>query len=205
MTMTLSSINLTDDGLLPVCEKPLWDTPLCEDDPASYPPAFWLVGAHGGAGCSVLAEMLAPAGDAGQQWPAADEYPLCVVVARATVRDLERAHQVVLQALQNKIGAAQLLGLAVVHQVPGKLPKLVRGKLEVLQTVTPVWELDYIPGLQVVGSEPLAAWAPSDEVSEKRREKKKSLTEQVPAGVAQLGSAVFQAARDAFERCGEES
>ncbi|AKK07403.1 hypothetical protein CMUST_15570 (plasmid) [Corynebacterium mustelae] len=203
MAAVLSSINLVAGGLLPVCEEPLWTAVVCEGDSSSFSPAFWLVGAHGGAGCSVLAEMLGPAGDAGQRWPSADEFPLCVVVARASVRELERAHQVVLQGLGGEIGAARLLGLVVVHHVPGKLPKPVRDKLEVLEALTSVWVVPFISGLQVAPLDGLAVWVPGDQVGGgRRRDRKKPVVEQVPPAVVEFGAAVFQAARDAARGAG---
>ena len=113
------SIKLNDAFLLPEASAPLWEIEPVADDTASFPPAFWFVGAHGFAGGSTLAAMMAPAGDAGCMWPVHDAYPLCVIVARSTMAGLERAHHVVLQGIR-EIEPVTVLGIAVVADTPGK-------------------------------------------------------------------------------------
>ena len=81
-------INLNKEVMLPVATESLWQVTAVDNDRSTYPPALWLVAAHGGAGCTMLSEMLAFCGDAGQVWPIHDEYRFCVVVAKSTMRGL---------------------------------------------------------------------------------------------------------------------
>lgn len=52
-------INLNKEVMLPVATESLWQVTAVDNDRSTYPPALWLVAAHGGAGCTMLSEMLA--------------------------------------------------------------------------------------------------------------------------------------------------
>lgn len=164
------------------------------------PPALWAVAAHGGAGASTLAAVLAPVGDAGRMWPAGDESALCVVVCRSTVSGLEAAHAAVLQAQSNHAGGCHVLGAVVIADAPGKEPKVIRQKESILASRTTVWKVPYLPEIrqQVLGDLPV--WEPdfttnTDENNERKpRRRRKSLPGSPPAVLCQLGEDLFRAA-----------
>ena len=190
------SIKLKDEYLLPLAARRLWEKEVIEDNFSSFSPAFWFVGAHGGAGCTTLAALIAPAGDAGQQWPIFDDHPLCVVVARATVLGLERAHQVLLQGLR-EVEQVTILGVLVVNDAPGKLPTEIKHKLEILSPLAKIWYVDYLPNVRLLMPEALAQWQPLCEIDRTRKGRKLPITEQVPVPIVQVGEEIFSAAQDA--------
>lgn len=192
-------IKLKEEYLLPLADERLWVRDVVEDDFSSFPPAFWFVGAHGGAGCTTLASLVAPGGDAGQQWPIFDEHPLCVVVARATVLGLERAHQVLLQGLR-EVENVTILGVVVVNDVPGKLPIEIKHKLEILAPLARIWHVDYLPNIRLLMPEALAQWQPLCELDRTRKGRKLPVTEQIPLQVAQIAEEIFKAAQHLVER-----
>ena len=188
-------VKLKAEYLLPLADERLWVRDVVEDDFSSFPPAFWFVGAHGGAGCTTMAALIAPGGDAGQQWPIFDEHPLCVVVARATVLGLERAHQVLLQGLR-EVENVTILGVVVVNDTPGKMPAEIKHKLEVLAPLAQIWHINYLSAIRVLLPEALAQWQPLCEVDRTRKGRKLPVTEQVPLSVVQIGEEIFRAAQD---------
>ena len=162
-------------------------------------PVIWAVAAHGGAGASTLAKVLAPVGDAGQQWPVLDEFPFCVVVCRSTRSGLDAAHLVVLQAHSGHAGSCQVLGVVVIADAPGKTPKSLVRREKLIEDLTTVWRVPYIPGFRECENEELAVWIPSRERGEeksKRRSKKIDVTEEVPVVLRDLGDIMF---KQAFE------
>lgn len=87
---------------------------------------FWLVGAHGGAGTSTWARLV-DAGDAGCQWPSitggeAD----VIVVCRSHMTGLEAARKAGMQWAAGAVPGVNLLGLLIVPDIPGRLPKVLR-------------------------------------------------------------------------------
>lgn len=161
-------------------------------------PAFWCVAAHGGAGATTLSHLWAPAGDAGQCWPAADEYTGCVVVCRSTMTGLDAAHSVILQAERDGQLGCTLLGVVVIADAPGKVSKALKQKLTVLEELATLWHLDYHLGVRDHLPHELATWAPTQKsAATKRRRKLPPVTEEVAAQVADIGRDIFLAAYQA--------
>lgn len=180
----------------PVGELPVATESLASREETA--PAFWCVAAHGGAGATTLSHLWAPAGDAGQRWPAADEYTTCVVVCRSTMSGLDAAHSVILQAERTDELGCTLLGVVVVADAPGKVSKPLKQKLAVLEELATLWHIDYHPGLREHLPHDLATWEPTPEaVAVKKRRKIPPVTEEVPAQVADIGHAIFLAAYQA--------
>lgn len=179
-----------------VGDLPVATTSLAAGEGAA--PAFWCVAAHGGAGATTLAHMWAPAGDAGQRWPAADEFTGCVVVCRSTMTGLDAAHSVILQAERDEQLGCTLLGVVVIADAPGKVSKALKQKLTVLEELTTLWHLDYHLGVRDHLPHELATWVPTQETAAtKRRRKLPPVTEEVSAQVADLGRDIFLAAYQA--------
>lgn len=181
---------------LPVAQQQLWQS-------QQRAPVAWAVGAHGGAGTSTLAQVFAPVGDAGTQWPAADEHPWCVVVCRSTRTGLDAAQSAVLQAHSGNAGGCEVLGVVIVADAPGKTPKALRNRETVLEELTEVWRVPYVPGFREHATSELAQWVPTageaSKPESKRAGQRVSVTERPPAQVAEVGAAVFRAAFAAFQ------
>jgi len=110
--------------------------------------SLWVVGAHGGAGESTLAELDGSWRAAEHAWP---ELPTgavapCVVVARTNVRGLLAARAALTQWAASGAGASvQLLGLVLVADAPGKLPPPIRDLAKVVSGGAPrVWSVAWV-------------------------------------------------------------
>lgn len=86
---------------------------------------LWVVGAHGGAGESTIASLDNTWRGAGQSWPTLDaNQPVsAVVVARTNVRGLTAAKTAAKQWAAGLVPDIQLLGLLLVADAPGRLPR----------------------------------------------------------------------------------
>lgn len=166
------------------------------------PPVMWLLGAHGGAGVSTLARVWAPAGDACGGWPAADRYRSVIVVARTHRTGLAAAHDLLLQAAGGVVGGCTVIGLALVPDAPGKLPKTLRRGADVVASAAPaLWDLPWVPDLRVHTLGDLAPWSPAepDRTPPGRSRSVTSAAAPHP-GLVAIGHAAFDAARDAATR-----
>lgn len=188
-------VNVSSDRLLPIAEEPIW-----QGDRA---PVMWLVGAHGGAGTTTLATSWAPAAEAAGMWPAADKHPYVVLVCRSHLSGLERAHELALQAKGGLAGNCRLLGVAVVADAPGKLPKKLRQKIEVVgAAISHLWQIPWIPELRETELADLPEWNPADGPVEQQTRQPKRRNRIAPMTVvnqhiAYAGEGIFNAARDA--------
>ena len=149
-------------------------------------PAFWLVGAHGGAGVTALAHMIAPAGDSGTEWP--DFQASCVIVCSSTVDNLDQAHQLIATAPAGR----EVLGLVVVARTSGKPPRAISAKIRVLESITTVWPVPYIKSLVNSSVSELPTWEPTLDNQDTRKKKRHS-SHQVPQPVAELGDTLCRA------------
>ncbi|MFZ2292271.1 DUF6668 family protein [Corynebacterium casei] len=195
----LNRVSLPEHAGLPIADRPLHQS----DD---FSPLVWLVGAHGGAGTTTLAHTIAPFGDAGQQWPAADEYPWTVIVARTTREGIEAAHDAALQAQAGKCGDCKVLGVILVADTPGKVPKTVEQRITVLERVVPtIWSVEYHGGWRSSLIDELPSWSPLDEepepVERKWWQKKKTedTAEIIPPAVQEIAEELIDRAREAHK------
>ena len=88
---------------------------------------LWLVAAHGGAGVTTLSQLDDSFRDAHRCWPQAhwmyDAGTACVVVARTSATGLRAAQGALANWADGGAGGARLLGLVLVDDAPGRLPK----------------------------------------------------------------------------------
>lgn len=92
---------------------------------------LWVVGAHGGAGATVLAGLL-DAGDAGAAWPVPGPgvgRVRAVVAARTSAHGIERARSAAIQWASGDLPGVDLVGVVWVADAPGRLPRPLRGPL----------------------------------------------------------------------------
>lgn len=94
---------------------------------------LWVVGAHGGAGESTLAALMPGATAMDHHWPqlSGSAVPV-VVVARSSLRGLVAAQIAAQQWASRLVPGVDLLGLVVMADAPGRLPRLLRDHLQVV-------------------------------------------------------------------------
>ncbi|MCX5042505.1 hypothetical protein OG921_04875 [Aldersonia sp. NBC_00410] len=182
----------------PQFRLPVWDRPVPHGQHRS--PAVWLLGAHGGAGVSTLAHVLAPAGEAGGRWPAhyPEESPFVILVARETVPGLLRAHGLLRQHAAGLAGPARVLGLVTVADRPGRIPAAVRQTRDLAAgLVEHAWRVAWIEQYPLTHDvTTLPVWSPLDPPPVKPAPKH---TPVVPREVTALGAAIHDALRTALD------
>lgn len=145
---------------------PVWDRPVPHSE--HHAPALWLLGAHGGAGVSTLAHLLAPAADCGHCWPARQggESPFVAVVARETIDGLSHAHDLLRQFHCGLTGHnTVLVGLITCAHRPGKPPRAIRRYLDVLGDLVPDacrWRIGWQDDWPLTDISHLPIWTPGD-------------------------------------------
>lgn len=179
---------------------PVWDSPVPR--PSGRPPAFWLLGAHGGAGVSTLEAIWAPAADSRRGWPAAETNPFVVVVARMHAAGLDAAHRLCLQHQGGSAGDCELLGLVTVATTPGKpAVSLTRRRELVAAAAGASWHIDWVPELLTSTPDELATWEPGQVgAPAKRLARPPAPTEAVSASIAATATNVFAAATEQWQR-----
>lgn len=117
-----------------------------------------VLGAHGGAGVSSLlrAGLTAAGGiDAGGTWPVAEPV---LLVARTSTSGLEQVQNLVRQHAEGLAGGAcELLGLVLVADAPGRLPRRVSELADLVSGgFTRVWQIPWLEEWRLAAaSEPL--------------------------------------------------
>lgn len=117
--------------------------------PATPGVALWVVGAHGGAGESSLAELDERWAAAGHAWPTPVEPGdpcVCVLVARTNVRGLTAAQAALIQWAASDLAAeTTLLGLVLIADAPGRLPSPLQDLAAHVRGGAPrTWELPWL-------------------------------------------------------------
>ncbi len=106
----------------------------------------WCVGAHGGAGCSSVAGLMAPVGDGGVAWPIAPdgERARVLLVARESYTGLSAARRALTEWVGGRVPVA-LEGVLLVAAQPGGTPKQLRELSELVrsQANSAVWRLGW--------------------------------------------------------------
>lgn len=107
----------------------------------------WWVGVHGGAGESTLAQLLAGSRASGHAWPVAARgdapRPAVVLVARTHASGLRAAQAAATEWASGEV-PVRLLGLVLIADAPGRLPRPLRdlGRL-VAGGVPAAWQLPW--------------------------------------------------------------
>jgi hypothetical protein len=87
---------------------------------------LWIIGTHGGAGETRISELIASARTAGHAWPVLEEEkqpPRVLLVCRSDIRGLTTAQNALIEWASKASPRVDLLGLAIMADTPGKLPK----------------------------------------------------------------------------------
>lgn len=177
---------------------PVWTEALSASAPH---PVMWMLGAHGGAGASTLAQTWAPAGDARGGWPAKDQYPHVVVVARTHRVGLTAAHTLLRQAAADLAPGCTVLGLVTIADQPGRLPTTLSRQLDTVEGLAPaVWRLPFLDAYRTLTVEQMPVWSPLDPIREVKRSDRAKAAEMVHPDLARVGLELFGAARTAAGR-----
>ncbi|WP_446225824.1 AfsR/SARP family transcriptional regulator [Nocardia sp. IBHARD005] len=127
-------------------------------------PAFWLVGAHGGAGVSMLTAALAPTAEAGREWPVrgVTESPITVIVAREHRNGLLAAERLLIDFAEGRAPEGLIVaGLLTVASTPGPLPRsLAQHRDRVAALVDRDWRIGWIESWRTAAPEQLCPWSP---------------------------------------------
>lgn len=109
--------------------------------------ALWIVGVHGGSSESSVSNLDASWRAAGHAWPRADARgPIpVVVVARTSARGLTAAKAAAKQWGAGLVPDVRLLGLILVDDAPGRLPRPLRDLAQVVAGGYPrTWRIPWI-------------------------------------------------------------
>lgn len=135
--------------------------PLPVRDTTENAPVWWL-GTHGGAGESTLSALLPGSRGAGHAWPrsvSAPFPPRVVLVARTNAHGLRTAQGAMVEWAAGGV-QAELLGLVLVSDSPGRLPRRLREYCHLLSGGVPrTW---YVPWIERwrLGEEPALTGSP---------------------------------------------
>ncbi|WP_217634474.1 DUF6668 family protein [Herbiconiux ginsengi] len=122
---------------------------------------MWWLGVHGGAGESTLAALAAGSRPAQHGWPMADTpgTPSQVaLVARTSWSGLTAAQRAATEWASGVLGnSVQLVGLVLIPDVPGRLPKPLRDLQHVIAGGVPrVWTLPWVDAWRLGPVDPSA-------------------------------------------------
>jgi len=130
------------DGPVPLTPHPSQAGPR----PLSAPGVSW-VAAHGGAGASTLAKVLGGA-DLGCHWPdvTCGHPARILLVARTDVQGLRAAARSLNAVHEGRHPAGMgLVGLVLVADLPGRLPRELRSMIRELRSKVPTWRVSWVP------------------------------------------------------------
>lgn len=120
------------------------------------PARVWVVGAHGGAGETTLAHLLEGTATR-HRWPNTHPEPPVLLVARTHANGLAAAQLAMRAWAAAETPLIRLLGLVLVADAPGRLPKPLADRAEVLRGGVPhMWHVPWVDAyrLQVAPTNP---------------------------------------------------
>ena len=126
--------------------------------------ALWWVGTHGGSGESTLAALMPgtqAAGHAGPRIPS--QTPArTVLVARGDARGLRAAQDAMRQWAAGLVPSVEVLGLVVMADAPGRVPRSLRDLLQVVSGGVPrTWSVPWVEAWRV-GEPPALSSSPRE-------------------------------------------
>ena len=126
--------------------------------------ALWLVGTHGGAGETTLAALVPEWQATGHSWPRAEATAPArvLLVARSNASGLRAAQAAMRQWAAGLVPAVDVLGLVVLADAPGRLPRPLRDLLQVVGGGVPrTWSVPWVDSWRV-GEPPALTNAPRE-------------------------------------------
>lgn len=137
-------------------QLPIYDQPRAAE--------LWWLGVHGGAGESSLAALVAGWPAAGHGWPRppGDAPARVVLTARSNVRGLRAAQTAARQWAAGLVPHVDVLGLVIVADAPGRLPRPLRDVAQVISGGLPrTWTVPWIESWRL-GEPPALSDAPRE-------------------------------------------
>lgn len=111
-------------------------------------PGLWVLGTHGGSGESSIADLHQQWAPAGHAWPAQPYSTRALpvlLVCRSNAAGLLSAQAAATQWAAGQTPPVELVGLVVVADAPGRVPKALRDLAHVVSGGVPrVWDLPWI-------------------------------------------------------------
>ena len=126
--------------------------------------ALWWVGAHGGSGESTLAALMPGSQAAGHAWPRTPSPTPArtVLVARGDARGLRAAQDAMRQGAAGPVPSVEVLGLVVMADAPGRVPRSLRDLLQVVSGGVPrTWTVPWVEAWRV-GEPPALSSSPRE-------------------------------------------
>lgn len=109
---------------------------------------LWVVGVHGGAGESAVTRLIDGSRPTQHAWPTVEDAempPPVLLVCRSNVKGLESARRALIEWTSPHPPEVELLGLAVLADAPGKLPKPLRDLAAIVGGGAPrLWHLPWV-------------------------------------------------------------
>ncbi len=128
------------------------------------PAPLWWLGVHGGAGETTLANLVAGSRTAGHAWPIGYDGARTnvVLVARSNAAGLAAAQRAAIEWASGVLPSVNVLGLVIVADAPGKLPKPLRELAHLVSGGVPrAWHMPWIEAWRL-GETPDLEHAPKD-------------------------------------------
>jgi len=126
--------------------------------------AVWWLGVHGGAGESTLEELFRGSRAAGHAWPLGGsdvDHPRVVLVARTNARGLRSTQNAICDCAGAGL-AVKLVGLVLIADAPGRLPRALRDLACLIGGGVPrVWWLPWVEAWRA-GEAPTPANSPRE-------------------------------------------
>lgn len=125
-------------------------------------PSVWVLGVHGGAGESTVASLVPSWEAAGHAWPRPVEHSSAPVllVARTHMRGLMAARAAATQWAAGIVPQAEVLGLVLIADAPGRLPRALRDLAQIVSGGVPrAWTVPWIESWRL-GESPTLSAAP---------------------------------------------
>ena len=109
------------------------------------PASLWVLGTHGGAGESTVAALSAEWRAAEHAWPQIPGQGARVLLtARSNMHGLRAAQTAATQWAAGLVPGVELMGLVIVHDAPGKLPRALRDRIQVVSGGVPrTWSVPW--------------------------------------------------------------
>lgn len=140
---------------------PDWIDQLPQRDQPTEPAAWWL-GAHGGSGESTMASVDAQWRAADHAWPITTAPAPVILMCRSSWSGLNSARQALRQWAAGATPPVTLMGLVVVADAPGKLPKPLKHLAEVVSGGAPrSWHIPWVESWRL-GATPTAEELPRE-------------------------------------------
>lgn len=126
--------------------------------------SLWWLGVHGGAGESTLATLAADTRPAHHGWPVVDTSGVAsrvALVARTNWAGLTAAQRAATEWASGALGdSIQLVGLVLIPDAPGRLPKPLRDLQQVIAGGVPqVWTLPWVDAWRLGPADPSAPFS----------------------------------------------